>query len=405
MHRLLSHRAVFSSVWLLSITAKKELRLNGQLRAKAASQQLKALQEGLGSIRDVLLDGSQYTFLYAFQNADRPQRQLTARGDFLNAFPRYAVEALGLVAISLLAGILVLQRGSGSAAIPLLGALALGAQRLLPALQMIYSSWASLRAYNASMQSVLDMLNQPMPLVVNAVKPLSLTEAIRLEGVHFRYELDQSEVLRGLDLEIRRGERIGLIGSTGSGKSTTVDLLMGLLAPTSGRLLVDGENLHDSQHPERLVAWRGAIAHVPQSIYLADSSIAENIAFGVPREQIDMTRVKQAASQAQISSFIESSLDGYETFVGERGIRLSGGQRQRIGMARALYKNAQVLVLDEATSALDIGTENALMDAVNDLSSDLTIVMIAHRLSTIQSCDRVIRLSKGTVSADDLSES
>ena len=392
---------LFGSVYgLLSITAKKELRLNGQLRAKAASQQLKALQEGLGSIRDVLLDGSQYTFLYAFQNADRPQRQLTARGDFLNAFPRYAVEALGLVAISLLAGILVLQRGSGSAAIPLLGALALGAQRLLPALQMIYSSWASLRAYNASMQSVLDMLNQPMPLVVNAVKPLSLTEAIRLEGVHFRYELDQSEVLRGLDLEIRRGERIGLIGSTGSGKSTTVDLLMGLLAPTSGRLLVDGENLHDSQHPERLVAWRGAIAHVPQSIYLADSSIAENIAFGVPREQIDMTRVKQAASQAQISSFIESSLDGYETFVGERGIRLSGGQRQRIGMARALYKNAQVLVLDEATSALDIGTENALMDAVNDLSSDLTIVMIAHRLSTIQSCDRVIRLSKGTVSAE-----
>ena len=191
-----------------------------------------------------------------------------------------------------------------------------------------------------------------------------------------------------------------MIGSTGSGKSTSVDLLMGLLKPSDGYLLVDGMDMHDQVHPERLTAWRAAIAHVPQSIYLADSSIAENIAFGVPRHKIDLDRVKEAAEQAQIASFIETSKDGYDTFVGERGIRMSGGQRQRIGIARALYKRSQVLVLDEATSALDTGTEQALMDAVNLLSKDLIIIMVAHRLSTLRQCDRVIRLEQGTVVAD-----
>ena len=210
-------------------------------------------------------------------------------------------------------------------------------------------------------------------------------------------------MLSGLDLEIFRGERIGLIGSTGSGKSTIVDILMGLLTPTAGQLLVDGADLHDPEHPERLASWRASIAHVPQSIYLADSSIAENIAFGVPRNEIDLDRVKFAAEQAQIASFIESSSDSYNSFVGERGIRLSGGQRQRIGIARALYKQARVLVLDEATSALDTCTEQAVMDAVEVLNQDLSIVMIAHRLSTVQGCDRVLKVNNGILVEDGLS--
>jgi ATP-binding cassette subfamily B protein len=176
-----------------------------------------------------------------------------------------------------------------------------------------------------------------------------------------------------------------------------VDLLMGLLAPSAGRVLVDGADLHDPAHPARLVAWRAAIAHVPQSIYLADCSIAENIAFGVPRDQINLDYVKQAAAQAQIASFIEASPEGYGSFVGERGIRLSGGQRQRIGIARALYKQARVLVFDEATSALDTDTEAAVMEAIEGLSRDLTLVIIAHRLSTLSSCDRVIELANGAV--------
>jgi len=390
--------ALFGSAYgALAITARRELRSNGQKIAEASTLQLKALQEGLGAIRDVLLDGSQSTYLRIYQKADRPQRQLAAKSAFLGAFPRYALEALGMVAIALLGGLLVLQRGSGSAVIPLLGALALGAQRLLPALQQLYSGWAALKGYNAAIQGVLAMLNQPLPPLVQVAELLPLREGIRLAGVHFRYGPEQPEVLRGLEIEIRRGERIGLIGSTGSGKSTTVDLLMGLLAPTAGRVLVDGMDLHDPEHPERLAAWRAAIAHVPQSIYLADSSIAPNIAFGVPRDQIDLARVLQAAAQAQIASFIEASPEGYGSFVGERGIRLSGGQRQRIGIARALYKQARVLVFDEATSALDNSTEEAVMESIEGLSRNLTLVMIAHRLSTVQRCDRIIRLEHGTV--------
>ena len=176
-----------------------------------------------------------------------------------------------------------------------------------------------------------------------------------------------------------------------------LDLLLGLLQPTAGMILVDGQDLHSCHHPERLMAWRSATAHVPQSIYLADRSIAENIAFGLPRDQIDIARVRQAAEQAQIAGFIESSPEGYDSFVGERGIRLSGGQRQRIGIARALYKHAQVLVFDEATSALDTETEQSVMEAIEGLSNELTIVMIAHRLSTVQLCDRVIKLGHGVI--------
>jgi ATP-binding cassette subfamily B protein len=316
---------------------------------------------------------------------------------FLTSFPRYALEALGLVAIALLGGLLVLQKGSGAAVIPTMGALALGAQRLLPALQQIYSGWASLNSWSAGLAAVIELLEQPLPQQQALTEPLALQQSIRLQGVRFGYAPDLPDVLLGLDLEIRRGERIGLIGSTGSGKSTLVDLLMGLLMPSGGRLLVDGHDLHDPINSDLLAAWRAGVAHVPQSIYLADSSIAENIAFGVPRGQIDLERVRQAAEQAQIASFIEASPEGYQSFVGERGIRLSGGQRQRIGIARALYKQARVLVLDEATSALDNETESAVMDSLRHHDFAVTVFMIAHRLTTVTRCDRLIRMNQGKI--------
>lgn len=380
--------------------SRSQLQQNGERIVAANNQRVQALQEGLGAIRDVLLDGSQASYLELYRRSDLPQRQSEAKNRFLAAFPRYALEALGLVTIAVLGGLLVLQRGSGAAVIPLLGALALGAQRLLPALQQIYSGWANMKSWTASISSIADLLEQPLPQYQTVVKPLALQQSICLQGVRFRYAPELPEVLQGMDLEIRHGERIGLIGSTGSGKSTLVDLLMGLLVPCSGRFLVDGQDLHDPAHAERLAAWRSAVAHVPQSIFLADSSIAENIAFGVPRHSIDLARMKKAAEQAQIAGFIESSPKGYASFVGERGMRLSGGQRQRIGIARALYKQASVIVLDEATSALDTSTEEAVMEAVEGLSRDLTMVMIAHRLSTVQRCDRLVRLEYGVVDAN-----
>jgi len=384
---------------MIGAISRRKLSRNSRQITAASGQLLKAVQEGLGAIRDVLLDGSQPLYLEIYVKADRCQRQLQAKNDFLMKFPRYGLEALGMLAIGLLGWLLVGQKSSSGEVIPLLGALALGAQRLLPALQQAYAGWASLRGFNSDLAGVIEMLAQPLPPLLKAAAPLALNQSIELKGVRFRYGEELPEALKGLELEIRRGERIGFVGSTGSGKSTMVDLLMGLLVPSGGRLLVDGLDLHDPEHPERLLAWRAAIAHVPQSIYLADSSIAENIAFGIPKDQIDLRRVRDAAAQAQIASFIEGSAGGYQSLVGEQGIQLSGGQRQRIGIARALYKQARVVVFDEATSALDNETEWAVMEAVEGLSKSLTVVMIAHRLSTVRRCDRVIRLENGRVQA------
>ena len=284
----LSAAALFGCAYgVLIITSKRVLTRNSFRIAEVTTQQVKALQEGLSAIRDVLLDGSQPTYLKIYKAADRTQRQLQAKNIFLSSFPRYAFEALGMVLIALLGCLLVLELGSGTAVIPLLGAMALGAQRLLPALQQIYSGWAVLKARNAAIKAVLTMLNQPLPPHVCAVEPLNLRESIRLEGVQFRYSSEKANVLQELNFEIRCGERIGIIGSTGSGKTTTVDILMGLLEPTCGRVLVDGADLHDPDHQET-AGLAAAIAHVPQSIYLADNSIAENIAFGVPPSRLTL---------------------------------------------------------------------------------------------------------------------
>ena len=390
----LSATLVFGAAYLvLAIISRRELVANGQKIATASTEQIKSLQEGLGAIRDVLLDGSQSTYLEIYKQADRPVRRLQAKNDYIGTFPRYALESLGMVAIAFLGGLIAWQRGNGASVIPLPGAFALGAQRLLPALQQIYGGWAALNAYKISMSNLVAMLNQHVPVTIDYVKPSPLTRSIFFEDVRFHYNAAQSDVLVGTNFEIQHGERIGIFGPSGAGKSTVVDLIMGLLKPSEGRVLVDGKDLHDPRHPERLIAWRSTIAHVPQAIYLSDSSIAENIAFGTPRSQIDHERVQKAAQQSQISAFIESIPRGYDTFVGERGVRLSGGQRQRIGIARALYKQASLIVLDEATSALDMATEQEVMRILDGLSQDLTIVMIAHRLSTLSQCDRVFELT------------
>ena len=383
--------------FLLAVTTRRQLLQNSNRIAIALREQMKALQEGLGAIRDVLLEGSQEIYLEIYRKADCPQRTLQAENIYLGAFPRFAFEALSLVGIAVLGSMLLIHRGSGGAVIPLLGALALGAQRLLPSLQQIYASWAALEGYNADLSGVFALLQQPLPLQGDACDALEFHQSIKLESVRFSYGPQLPDILQGVNMQIRCGERIGLIGSTGSGKSTMVDVLMGLLVPTEGKLLVDGLDVHDRSYPGRLSAWRMGIAHVPQNIYLADSTIAENIAFGIPKQQIDLERVKQAAIKAKIASFIEGNPEGYDAVVGERGVRLSGGQRQRIGIARALYKRAKILVLDEATSALDNATEQAVMDAVEGLSRDLTIVMIAHRLSTVSRCDRVLNLEFGSL--------
>ena len=384
-----------SAYWIMVFISKRELLSNGKKIVIASSQQLKALQEGLGAIRDVLLDGSQHAYLKIYSQADRPQRILNAKNIFIASYPRYAFESLGMVAISVVGYLVVSQRGSAVGIVPLLGSLALGAQRLLPALQQIYHGWVTLNAQKSAIIQVLAMLTLPVRSLNKSIEKMPFRECISFDKVDFGYAVDRPVVISGLNMRIYKGESIGIIGSTGTGKSTLIDLLMGLLTPNSGRITVDGVDLHDYAHPQRLASWRSTIAHVPQAIFLTDTSIAENIAFGVPREQIDWDRLVLAAKHAQISSFIESSSKGYDTFVGERGIMLSGGQRQRIGIARALYKQASVLIFDEATSALDNATEANLMEVVQNLNKNLTLIMIAHRLSTVKNCSRVFEIKDG----------
>ncbi|HYN80852.1 MAG TPA: ABC transporter ATP-binding protein [Gemmatimonadaceae bacterium] len=381
----------------LAITrfSRRRLRENSEKIAAEQVQVIKALQEGLGGIRDVLLDGSQEIYLSTYRKADSPVRLAQAENMYIGQSPRYAMETLGMVIIAALAFALMRKPGGAADAIPTLGILAFGAQRLLPALQQIYNSWSNIAGSEASLRNVLAMLDQAVKpeLLLPRPGPLEFTDAVRLERVRFRYGSSSPWVLDGLSLTIPKGARVGFVGTTGSGKTTTLDLIMGLLSPTEGRVSVDNVSLSESN----MRAWQRTIAHVPQTVYLSDATLAENIAFGISPDAIDHARLKRAARNAQIADFIEGRPDGYLSRVGERGIHLSGGQRQRIGIARALYKETDVMILDEATSALDNATEQAVVDSLKDLDVELTILIVAHRLSTVRGCDFIVQLENGIV--------
>lgn len=386
-----------ASYGLITWLTRRKLNRNSQRIAYEETQVVKAIQESLGGIRDVLLNGTQPSYCKFYSDANFTLRRAQASNSFISVSPRHIIEALGMVLIAVLAFVLSSMPGGVASAMPVLAALALGAQRLLPALQQSYNSWASIAGCEASLAQILELLDQPLPekFMQSPAQPLTFQNKIQFKDVCFRYSKDRPLVLDRLNLVIPKGARVGFVGSTGSGKSTTLDLLMGLLIPTEGRLYVDNQPIEE----KKIRAWQQCIAHVPQSIYLTDATLAENIAFGVPSEMIDMEQVRQVARQAHINEFIENRVDGYYAFVGERGIRLSGGQRQRIGIARALYRQASVLVFDEATSALDNNTEQSVMAAIEGLNRDLTILMVAHRLTTVRHCDVIVMLDRGRVVA------
>ena len=392
----LSTFAGFGLIYMLVIRlTRKRLLINSQYCADESSNVIKILQEGLGGIRDVLIDGTQATYCKIYRNSDLLLRRAQANSAFIGASPRFGIEALGMLLIAGLAYALAQQPGGTKEVIPVLGAFALGAQRLLPVAQQAYLAWSNIQSGRISLQETLNLLNQPLPdyAYLPPAKPIPFHNEIKLNNISFRYGEELPWVLKGIDLSLKKGSRTGFIGITGSGKSTLIDIIMGLLEPTDGNLKIDDCSIDSKTHR----GWQTHIAHVPQAIFLADLSIQENIAFGVPKEQIDFKRVHEAARQAQIAETIESWPKKYETIVGERGIRLSGGQRQRIGIARALYKQADVIIFDEATSALDNETELAVMEAVDELSPDLTIIIIAHRLTTLKKCTQIVELSNGAI--------
>jgi ATP-binding cassette, subfamily B, bacterial PglK len=375
---------------------RKRLVSNSHIVAKEQSRVVKTLQEGLGSIRDVLLDNTQNIYVGIYGSSVRKLRRASAENDFIKQAPRFAMEALGLLLISAFVIVLNSRPEGVVGSLPIMAMLALGAQRLLPIMQTLYSNWSAVKGNTGVLVTISTLLDQPMPDYSNTdpITPLRLEKSIVFKNISFVYTKNSALVLDGVTFNIAKGSRVGIIGSTGSGKSTMLDLLMGLLKPTKGMFKIDG-NLIKSDLC--IASWRRSVAHVPQAIFLSDATISENIAFGIPFENIDFDRVQASAKKAQIADFIEGRPEGYDALVGERGVRLSGGQRQRIGIARALYKNASVLVFDEATSALDNETEHAIMETINGLSKDITTFMIAHRLTTLRTCSQIIELKSGVV--------
>ncbi|RHX78295.1 ABC transporter ATP-binding protein [Leptospira yasudae] len=379
----------------IAFFVRKQLTNNSHTETRENSHVLKLLQDGLGGIRDVLLDGNQKFYVEIFKESDQKLRKASAISSFTSASPKYIVEAVGMMLFAILAYIISIKNGGLQSSLPFLGALALSAQRLFPVLQQAYQGWASIKGSKGTLEDVLDLLDQPLPTYafLPSPSPMTFQRELTLEKLSFRYHNDGPWILKEINLKIPKGSRIGIIGQTGSGKSTLLDIIMGLLEPTSGRILLDAETIAE----DNIRAWQMNLANVPQSIFLSDNTIAENIALGISLEKVDIEKVKQAARNAKIADYIEGLKDGYYTRVGERGVRLSGGQRQRIGIARSLYKNASVIIFDEATSALDGETEKAVMDSIEGLGNDLTILMIAHRLSTVRNCDKIVELSHGEI--------
>lgn len=385
----------FGSIYAaIIILTKRKILSDGQRVSSESSRLIQNLQEGLGGIRDVLLDSSQEVYTQTYRATDQVLRRAQASSLFISQSPRFGMEALGMVLIAVLAFGMSKQPTGVSAAIPLLGAFALGAQRLLPILQQAFYGWTNIRGMQPTLKLVLELLEQPLPKSSDGEgQQIRFEKSIRFNDVSFRYASSDGLVLNQFNLEIPKGSRVGFIGETGSGKSTLLDILMGLLSPVSGSLEVDGIKISDKNK----TAWQEHIGHVPQAIFLSDRSIAENIAFGLNVTEIDLIKVKKAAKQAQISDVIEALPNQYNTKVGERGVRLSGGQRQRIGIARALYKEADIIILDEATSALDSQTEEALMNSIASLDKDITVLMIAHRITTLKDCDMIVEVGLGGV--------
>ena len=386
------------SYFLVSYKSKLKILKNGKVIANFGKERVKSIQEGLGSIRDVLLGSKQKIFIDKYSKIDLTFRKKAASNKFITFSPRYIIENIGFIFLAIIAYSLAGNKNGTSNILPILGTFAVAAQKLLPSMQQCYNSLGTIRSNKSSVEKVLIILNQKNYIYnLDGIKPFNFKSEIKLSKISFKYLNSNKLILNEVDIKIKKGERIGIIGSTGSGKSTFTDILMGLLKPISGQIRIDNVDLYSEKNPLNIFKWRLAISHVPQNIYLSDCTIAENIAFGIPLKEIDFKKVENAAFRAKIDYFINGTKNKYLTKVGENGIKLSGGERQRIGIARALYHNSQIIVFDEATSALDDKTESEVISSLNQLDEDLTIIIIAHRLTTLDICNRVLKVEDSKI--------
>ena len=390
---------LFIIFYSLSYFSKLKLKLNSTIIAQKQQKQIKITQESLGSIRDIILFKAQDIYFKNYKKVDKSLRNLQADNSFLGAFPKYAVESFALFILISSSLFFRSDEGFNENTLVILGVFALAAQRLLPNLQQIYLSLSSIRANSMQTQDILQILEKSVPRdsKFDTFEYLKFNKSLKLENVSFKYVENGKTIIKEVNFELFKGECVGIIGKTGGGKSTLIDIILGLLKPSKGKLLVDGKNIHDPKNPMIINKWRNSLTYVPQNIFLTDNSIKENIAFGIPLNHINMDEVIQCAKQANIHDFINNNSSGYETFVGERGIKLSGGQIQRIGIARALYKKSKFIIFDEATSSLDYETEQKVINSIRRINKSCTIIMIAHRLNTLENCDKVVEIESGQI--------
>lgn len=400
MVTLLSAVLLGGSYALIYLWLRDRLRKLGEDMMQAFGERFRVSQEATGGIKEVKLLGLEESYTRLYEKSAIRSSNASATLSAIAELPRYALEAITFGTLLTLILLLLLRSdGDIAAIVPTLGVFAFSVMRLLPALQQIYHALASIRGARASLDMItsdyVEAMGKPRPSV--AVKaPLRLERALELSQVGFSYATAVRPAVTGLDLAIPARTTVGIVGGTGAGKTTLVDLVLGLLTPQTGEIKVDGVPVTS----DNLRAWQKTLGYVPQSIFLTDDTIAANIAFGVPKDQIDMAAVERAARTAALHGFVTTDLPlGYNTLVGERGVRLSGGQRQRIGIARALYNDPTLLILDEATSALDNITERVVMDAVQAIRADKTIILIAHRLTTVKTCDVIFLMEHGRLVA------
>lgn len=382
-----------SSYILIGLFSRKKLISNSHLLETSNNALLRIIQTSIGGFREIVLCNYEPTYLSNFRQLDMTSRLALANNQFLSRYPRIALETIGLILMALLGFILASTNSSQESVLSLMAIFALGAQKLLPSIQQIYGGWSQLNGFKADINNVLCSLKINYPEKQH-IAPTSFKKQFKIINASYKYPGSNRLALSKINLEINKGEKIGIIGSTGSGKSTLVDLIIGMLEPLSGKCYVDDLLITNSP---ALHGWRSSIAHVPQSIFLHKGTILDNIAFGLTHDKISMGLAIKSAQKAQILDFIESLPNKFLTEVGENGVKLSGGQRQRIGLARAFYREPNILVLDEATSALDTETEKKIINSLDTCNSQITIIMIAHRLETLKNCDKIICVENGSI--------
>tara|TARA_B100000965_G_scaffold403016_1_gene430241 strand:+ start:1897 stop:3708 length:1812 start_codon:yes stop_codon:yes gene_type:complete len=381
--------------FIFTLLAKKYLTNIGEDRVLANEERFRIVQSGFSSIKELKVSNLEHTLLEDYEDPALRFAKHTATQHIIGKLPRYFIEMVAFGGVLALVIYLIISSGDFNSILPVLILYAAAGYRMMPSLQQVYAQLTTIRFSEPAIKILYKELDE-MDLkeeskLIKQSKEIEYSETLSLQNINYRYPSSEKNIISNLSLEIPYGSKVGFVGPTGSGKTTVIDIILGLLEPADGNVIVDNNILDRSSH----ASLRSMIGYVPQTIFLRDGTVSENIAFGIDKKDVDIKMVKKAAEIAQISEHIEGLPHNYETQVGERGVKFSGGQRQRIGIARALYLNPRILILDEATSALDVITEESVVHKIMNSLENITIVTIAHRLSTIKDCDEIFVLDEG----------